>query len=115
VAVHHLLLACGVNGYGHREFLGADIAISEGGAGSLSFLRSLVIRGLTLSATRSPTLTRSCFGDRCDALRIHVVRSSVRTVTRRVQLKRLVEHRHRRRVPGDSSGNVTGGFGPQLP
>lgn len=34
------LVAVGVNGEGHREILGVDIATSEDGAGWLSFFRS---------------------------------------------------------------------------
>ncbi len=41
------LLAVGVNGEGHREILGVDVATTEDGAGWLAFLRSLVARGLT--------------------------------------------------------------------
>jgi len=41
------LLAVGVNGEGHREILGVDVATSEDGAGWLAFLRSLVARGLS--------------------------------------------------------------------
>ena len=41
------LLAVAVNGDGHREILGLDIATSEDGAGWLAFLRSLVARGLS--------------------------------------------------------------------
>jgi transposase-like protein len=41
------LLAVGVNGEGHREILGLEVATSEDGAGWLAFLRSLVARGLT--------------------------------------------------------------------
>jgi transposase-like protein len=43
----HCLLAVGVNGDGHREILGLDVASSEDGAGWLAFFRSLVARGLT--------------------------------------------------------------------
>ncbi len=41
------LLAVGVNGEGHREILGLDVATTEDGAGWLAFFRSLVARGLT--------------------------------------------------------------------
>jgi transposase-like protein len=41
------LLAVGVNGEGHREILGVDVATSEDGAGWLAFFRSLVARGLS--------------------------------------------------------------------
>ena len=41
------LLAVGVNGEGHREILGVDVATSEDGAGWRAFLRSLVARGLS--------------------------------------------------------------------
>jgi putative transposase len=41
------LLAVGVNGEGHREILGVDVATSEDGAGWLGFFRSLVARGLS--------------------------------------------------------------------
>jgi transposase-like protein len=41
------LVAVGVNGEGHREILGIDVATTEDGAGWLSFLRSLVARGLS--------------------------------------------------------------------
>src|SRR4051794_4632654 len=41
------LVATGVNADGHREILGLDLATSEDGAGWLTFLRSLVARGLT--------------------------------------------------------------------
>lgn len=43
----HALVAVGVNGDGHREVLGLDVAASEDGAGWLAFLRSLCARGLT--------------------------------------------------------------------
>ena len=42
----HALIATGVNGDGHREILGLDMASSEDGAGWLAFLRSLAARGL---------------------------------------------------------------------
>ena len=41
------LLAVGVNGEGHREILGIDVATTEDGAGWLAFFRSLVARGLS--------------------------------------------------------------------
>jgi len=41
------LLAVGVNGEGHREILGVDLATSEDGAGWLAFFRGLVARGLS--------------------------------------------------------------------
>ena len=41
------LLAVGVNGEGHREILGLEVATSEDGAGWLAFFRSLVARGLS--------------------------------------------------------------------
>jgi len=41
------LVATAVNGEGHREILGVDIATSEDGAGWLAFFRSLVARGLS--------------------------------------------------------------------
>ncbi|MGH8916628.1 MAG: IS256 family transposase [Acidimicrobiia bacterium] len=41
------LLAVGVNGEGHREILGVDVATSEDGAGWLAFWRSLIARGLS--------------------------------------------------------------------
>ena len=41
------LLAVGVNGEGHREILGVDVATTEDGAGWLAFFRSLVARGLS--------------------------------------------------------------------
>ena len=41
------LLAVGVNGEGHREILGLDVATTEDGAGWLAFFRSLVARGLS--------------------------------------------------------------------
>ncbi len=41
------LLAVGVNGEGHREILGIDLATAENGAGWLAFFRSLVARGLS--------------------------------------------------------------------
>jgi len=41
------LLAVGVNGEGHREILGVDVATSEDGAGRLAFWRSLIARGLS--------------------------------------------------------------------
>ncbi|MCP4223273.1 MAG: IS256 family transposase, partial [Actinomycetia bacterium] len=41
------LLAVGVNGEGHREILGLEVATTEDGAGWLAFLRSLVARGLS--------------------------------------------------------------------
>ncbi len=40
------LVAVGVNSEGHREILGIDVATTEDGAGWLTFLRSLVARGL---------------------------------------------------------------------
>ncbi len=53
------LLAVAVNGDGHREILGIDIATSEDGAGWLAFFPSLVARGLSgvqlvTSATTTP-------------------------------------------------------------
>ncbi len=55
----HRLFATAVNGDGHREILGLDIATSEDGAGWLAFLPSLVARGLSgiqpvTSATTTP-------------------------------------------------------------
>ncbi len=41
------LLAVGVNGEGHREILGLEVATTEDGAGWLAFLRSLIARGLS--------------------------------------------------------------------
>jgi putative transposase len=41
------LLAVGVNGEGHREILGVDLATAEDGAGWLAFFRGLVARGLS--------------------------------------------------------------------
>lgn len=41
------LLAVGVNGEGHREILGLEVATSQDGAGWLAFFRSLVARGLS--------------------------------------------------------------------
>lgn len=41
------LVAVGVNGEGHREILGIDVATSEDGAGWLAFFRSLAARGLS--------------------------------------------------------------------
>ncbi len=41
------LVATGVNGEGHREILGVDLATSEDGAGWLAFFRSLTARGLS--------------------------------------------------------------------
>lgn len=41
------LLAVGVNGEGHREILGLEVATTEDGAGWLAFWRSLVARGLS--------------------------------------------------------------------
>ncbi|MFV1963380.1 MAG: IS256 family transposase [Acidimicrobiia bacterium] len=41
------LLAVGVNGAGHREILGIDLATTEDGAGWVAFFRSLVARGLS--------------------------------------------------------------------
>lgn len=43
----HVLIATGVNGQGHREILGLDVASQEDGAGWLAFLRGLLARGLT--------------------------------------------------------------------
>ncbi|MDQ1005864.1 transposase-like protein [Streptomyces sp. V4I23] len=43
----HALIAVGVNADGHREILGIDVATAEDGAGSLTFLRSLIARGLS--------------------------------------------------------------------
>jgi transposase-like protein len=43
----HALIAVGVNGDGHREVLGLEVASGEDGAGWLGFLRSLTARGLT--------------------------------------------------------------------
>ncbi len=53
------MFATAVNGDGHREILGLDIATSEDGAGWLAFLPSLVARGLSgvqpvTSATTTP-------------------------------------------------------------
>lgn len=41
------LVAVGVNGAGHREILGIDLATTEDGAGWVAFFRSLVARGLS--------------------------------------------------------------------
>jgi putative transposase len=43
----HALIAVGVNAEGYREILGLEVSTTEDGAGWLSFLRSLVARGLT--------------------------------------------------------------------
>jgi putative transposase len=43
----HALIAVGVNAEGYREILGLEVSTTEDGAGWLSFLRSLVVRGLT--------------------------------------------------------------------
>ncbi len=42
-----VVIAIGVNGQGEREVLGLDVGPSEDGAFWLSFLRSLVVRGLS--------------------------------------------------------------------
>jgi len=41
------LLAVSVNGDGHRQILGLDVATTENGAGWLAFFRSLIARGLS--------------------------------------------------------------------
>ena len=43
----HALVATGVNGDGHREILGLQVASAEDGAGWLAFFRDLTARGLT--------------------------------------------------------------------
>src|SRR5215211_2582434 len=43
----HALVAVGVNGDGHREILGLQVASTENGAGWLGFFRDLTARGLT--------------------------------------------------------------------
>lgn len=43
----HALIAVGVNAEGYREILGVDVTSAEDGAGWLTFLRSLVARGLS--------------------------------------------------------------------
>ena len=43
----HALLACGVNGDGHREILGLQVTSAEDGAGWLGFFRDLTARGLS--------------------------------------------------------------------
>jgi putative transposase len=42
-----VLVATGVNGDGHREILGLQVATTEDGAGWLAFFRDLTARGLT--------------------------------------------------------------------
>ena len=42
-----VLVATGVNGDGHREILGLQVATTEDGAGWLTFFRDLTARGLT--------------------------------------------------------------------
>jgi len=51
------LVVTEVNADGHREILGLDLATSEDGAGWLTFLRSLVARGLTGVSLSPPTPT----------------------------------------------------------
>jgi putative transposase len=43
----HALIAVGVNAEGYREILGIDVTTAEDGAGWLTFLRSLIARGLS--------------------------------------------------------------------
>jgi hypothetical protein len=65
-----VLVATGVNGDGHREILGLQVATTEDGAGWLTFFRDLTARGLIgVKLVTSKRSRRPCRSDRRDIAR----------------------------------------------
>ena len=83
-----VLVATGVNGGGHREILGLQVATTEDRAGWLTFFRALTARGLTgmkLVTSKCPRRPVCCDrgtlpGAAWQRCRTHYAASSMRTV-----------------------------------